>query len=148
MSVFALKPRNFMRGASNCSELFARMFVWTLPFPTILVLMLLQASGLWEWHFGGCTCHSQHRFPKRLSFIVLSFWPCFAPFRWRFIFWFGHRLHTSRELGCFATRSNRFSSIRHLREEKGTHHRRGDPPFIPFWGLRPLWCMPVFPDLW
>ena len=33
-------------------------------------------------------------------------------------------------------------------EEKSTHHHRGNPLFFLFRGLRPLWGIPFFPDLW
>ena len=50
-----------------------------------------------------------------------------------------------------ASDESEFGSISHgavsklNREEKRTHHHRGNPPFLQ--GLRPLWCIP-FPDLW
>ena len=34
------------------------------------------------------------------------------------------------------------------REEKSIHHHRGNPPFFLVRGLRPLWCIPFFPDQW
>ena len=33
-------------------------------------------------------------------------------------------------------------------EKKQSIHHCGYPPFILFQGLRPLWCIPFFPDLW